>query len=62
MRDLQYSKFLEIIEHRNEYPIEKEDKKDKHHLILRRKEGGVYPGSHADLLVFERSDLGVTPD
>jgi hypothetical protein len=46
---------------REQYQIEQENKKDKHHLILRRKEGGVWPGSNADLLVFERTDHGVTP-
>ena len=30
--------------------------------MLRRKENGVIEGSNADLLIFERTDMGVTPD
>jgi hypothetical protein len=31
-------------------------------VTLRRKEGGVFPDSGGDLVVFDRRDMGVTPE
>ena len=62
VRDEQHARVIEIIRTRHEYQIEQENKKDKHQVVLRRKENGVIEGSNADLLIFERTDMGVTPD
>jgi hypothetical protein len=62
IRDKLYAKFQEILAQVETYPIENESKKGETQVTLRRKEGGVFPESGGDLVVFERRDMGVTPE
>jgi hypothetical protein len=62
IRDKLYAKFQEILAEVETYPSEAESKKGETQVTLRRKEGGVFPESGGDLVVFERRDMGVTPE